>query len=370
MKKDTLFLPSSKFLGFCWAILVVTWLSSCDSTDSKQSLVMVKPAYEEEKNVVVTTMATKGEFFKEYENNGSLQARQKAKMVFKEAGNIEKVLVKNGQKVKKGQLMAKVENRQQQYNYDRSLRNLEKARLELATLLIEQGYRLADSSRVPKEVWDRAMVKSGLFDAQNDSELAAIKLTDTRLIAPFSGVVADLEAKANNETSQYKDFCLLVDNKIFEVEFLVLESELNDMQVGIEVEISPFAIDNLKVLGQIVSVNPKVEENGMVKVKAAVRNNSGHFSEGMNVKILIRKLLGKRVYVPKEAVTLRQERDVVFTHKKDTAYWHYVNIGPSNSKYTVIEQGIKAGDEVIIEGNFNLAHLAVVDVIEQKETKE
>ncbi len=325
---------------------------------------MTRSEYKEERNVVVVNKAEEGDFFKEYVNNGVLQASQSAQILFEEQGNIEKVLVANGDYVKKGQLLGRVEDQQQQYNYDRSVRNLEKARLEMATMLIEQGYKLADSNNIPNEVYERAKVKSGYYDAINDQELASIKLAHTRLVAPFNGVIADLEAKANNQTSQYKQFCQLINNAAFEVEFLVLESELEDMEPGMTVEVSPFAYPEYSCSGEIHTVNPKVEESGMVKVRAIVKNMDGKLAEGMNVKILVKKLIGKRVFVPKEAITLRQERDVVFTHRNDTAFWNYVRVGPTNSKYTVIEEGIRSGDEVVVEGNFNLAHLAVVEVID------
>lgn len=349
-----------------WLPLIVLLLTTSCNTGKVESLAMVKPDYKEDRNVVVTTLAREGDFYKEYENNGILEAGRKASLTMKEIGMIEKVLVKNGDRVKQGQLLATIEDDQLQYAYDRADRNLEKTLLELATLLIEQGYTLADSANIPEDVWKRAMIKSGQQDAINEKTMAATRLSDTRIVAPFSGIVADLEARPYNRSDQFKQFCLMIDDSWFQVEFSVLESEFDDMAEGMSIEVRPFAYNDYRVMGILSSINPKVEENGMIKVRANIPNKEGKLAEGMNVKILAKKSLGKLIYVPKEAVTLRQERNVVFTHRSDTVFWNYVETGPTNSKFTAISTGIIAGDEVVIEGHFNLGHLAIVEVIDQK----
>ncbi|RED98406.1 efflux RND transporter periplasmic adaptor subunit [Marinoscillum furvescens] len=351
------------FIGLC---LLGLCIASCQG-EAKSSLAMARPSYEEDRTVVVTSQVKEGDFFKEYENNGVLEARHKATVVMKEAGMIEALHVSNGDRVQKGQLLAEIANDQQRYALERATRNLQKARLELATLLIEQGYTLADSANVPEQVWQRALIKSGCLDAINEQQLAALRLANTRITAPFDGIVADLQVRLHNQSDQYKFFCLLIDDRYFQVEFSILEAELLEMEKGMAVEVRPFAVEDYMIAGTLSTINPKVEDNGMMKVTATVPNTDGRLAEGMNVKVLVRKLVGRRTYVPKEAVTLRQERHVVFTHRSDTAYWNYVKVGPTNSRYTVIKKGVSPGDEVVIEGHFNLAHLATVEVIDQKQ---
>jgi len=104
-----------------------------------------------------------------------------------------------------------------------------------------------------------------------------------------------------------------------------------------------------------------VNDAGMVLATAVVPNNSGRITEGMNVKVIVRDAVPNQLVVPKSAVTLRQERKVVFVCKNDTAHWRYVNVNEENSQFCTLKgEDIKPGEEVIVDGNFNLSHLAPV----------
>lgn len=346
-------------------VFALSMLISCQSNEEQKHAVG-KREFKEDISVVVTSKAKRGTFYKEFENNGKLAALQNATLQFEQTGEIEAIYVRNGDKVAKGDVLAVIEKSQQKYSYDKSLRNKEKCSLALEEALFNQGYSLDDSASVPKNTMKMALIRSGYQDAVNDAALARQNLIETKVIAPFSGTIADLEAKPFNQTSNYKSCCSLIDNSQFEVSFPVLEAEMAQLEKGMEVQIIPFAFEKDTFIGQLKEINPKVEENGMVNVKALVSNRKDKLTEGMNVKVMVRKPLGNRVYIPKEAVTLRQERNVVFVQHNDTAYWRYVDVGETNSQYSVLNRGIKPGEEVIIEGHFNLAHLAPVQVIKRK----
>ena len=348
-----------------WALLGISLLAGCSSGEAKQANAVGKLEHTEDVNVVVTSKARQGIFYKEFENNGRLTARQGASLNFEQAGKIVAVNVSNGDRVSKGDVLAAVEDSQQQYNYEKALRNKEKCYLALEEALLNQGYSMNDSASVPKATMEMALIRSGYQDAVNEVKLAKRNLDETKVVAPFAGVVADLEARVFNETSTYKHCCSLIDNREFEVSFPMLEAEMSQLNRGMSVEVIPFAFEADTLHGQLFEINPKVADNGMVEVKALVSNTSGQLTEGMNVKVMVRKPLGNKIYIPKEAVTLRQERNVVFVEKNDTAFWRYVDVGETNSSYTVINGNISPGEDVIIEGHFNLAHLSPVQVIKQ-----
>ena len=159
------------------------------------------------------------------------------------------------------------------------------------------------------------------------------------------------------------EFCTVIDPHSLEASFTVLESELPLIQNGDKVEVTPFATTSLKTEGRISEINPLVDENGMVQVKAAV-NDKGKLFEGMNVRVSVQRSLGKQLVVPKTAVVLRSGKQVVFTLVDGHAYWNYVRTGLENAdSYTLLE-GLKEGDVVITSGNINLAHESPVKVIE------
>jgi multidrug efflux pump subunit AcrA (membrane-fusion protein) len=146
------------------------------------------------------------------------------------------------------------------------------------------------------------------------------------------------------------------------VEFPVIESEFSFISKGMPVGIIPFINDSTVINGTITQINPQVDETGMVKVKAEFRNN-GRLIDGMNVKVVIRKPVPNRLVVPKEALVIRQGKDVIFVRQDSLAIWRYVTVEFENSASVSVKDtpdGIHPGDMVIITGNVNLAHETIV----------
>ena len=85
--------------------------------------------------------------------------------------------------------------------------------------------------------------------------------------------------------------------------------------------------------------------------------------EGAEVEIAA-EIFKDRVIVPQEAVLTRGGRKLVFVVEEGTAKWRYVEIGVENERYAEILDGVMAGELVIIEGHFSMAHDARVTVVD------
>ena len=96
-----------------------------------------------------------------------------------------------------------------------------------------------------------------------------------------------------------------------------------------EVEITPYANHEYTLTGKIIEVNPRIDENGMVKVKAITDNHQGLLIDGMNVSILIKRQIDHKIIIPKSAVLPRQG-------KKDTVIYEN-NLGLSHMNTVIIE---------------------------------
>lgn len=208
-------------------------------------------------------------------------------------------------------------------------------------------------------------VKSGYEQALISWQLAEYEQRNAVLTAPFDGVVANLFAKQFNTASTSEVFCSIIDTRTLEAAFTVLESELPLIKTGDHVEVTPFALSGVTVDGRISEINPLVDKDGMVQVKAAV-NDRGKLFEGMNVRVSIHRSLEKQLVVPKGAVVLRSGKQVVFVldSTKTKVNWAYVHTGLENADSYTIVDGLKDGDFVITSGNINLAHEAPVKVID------
>jgi RND family efflux transporter MFP subunit len=294
--------------------------------------------------------------------NGTVSSGQSAELKFQTSEKVTRIYVKNGVRVAKGQKIAELDQFRLRNTMLQAQDNLERAKLELQDVLIGQGYSLKDSLSIPSEVMKIAKVRSNYDQSLINFQVADYNLRNAVLYAPFSGVVANLFTKEYNTPSASEAFCTIIDNTHPEVIFNILENEVGIVNVGNPVKISPYAISDYKVSGTITEINPAIDKNGMVRVKARL-NSSDKLLDGMNVKVLIQRAISNQLVIPKEAVVLRTNKKVVFTLRKDKAYWNYVSTGLENSSGYVITDGLQAGDSIIYDGNINLAHESPVVVV-------
>ena len=301
-------------------------------------------------------------------SNGRISAQGRASLQFKVQGVIEHIYVSNGQSVSAGALLAQLDNSAQQVAVEQAQVQLKEARLELNKLLIEYGGEDQDSSSVRPRIWEAVKTKSGYYRAVANLHSARLQVQNTYLRAPYAGVVANLKTKAHNPTTMSEPFCTLLSRAEVLVEFAVLESELSVVQVGQTARVQPVAMEGRSYGAVVSEVNPFVNEQGLVLVKARIQNADKQLFEGMNARVIIEKQLGSQLIVPKEAVVERSGRKVVFCYEaqNDTlglAKWHYVTIAHENQTHIAIGEGLKAGEKVIVEGNLNLGHDARVSLM-------
>ena len=344
---------------FLFLLLAGGGIVSCNSTHS-EAPPEEKRAFVPQENLVDTLVLKEEIFKKELVSNGKLKALQKSELRFRIGGQLLSLPVQNGQFITKGTTIAVLDPFEYKQKLDQAETQLQNAHLEFRDLLMGQGYAEADSQKVPRIVYEGASIRSGYTAARRGLETAKHELASTVLKAPFAGKLANIKHKAYEQVSPGDVFCTLINDQEFEVEFQLVESEVSQVKKGDEVKVIPYSNEQV-FKGKISQINPLVDEHGLVMVKAKVKN-PGSLMEGMNVKVLVENEVPGKLIVPKAAVVLRQNQEVLFVYKKGKAMWTYVQTGEENStSYTVTahpDKGaqLQAGDTVIISGNLNLAH--------------
>ncbi len=341
-------------------LFLLVLLYACGTQSTGEEIDPEKRQYVEQQNPVEVIVLKEEAFKKELVNNGKLVALRKSELHFRVSEQLKQVYVRNGEMVEQGQLIAELEP----YSYQQDVKNaeiqLEKAKLDFQDYLMGQGYNTLDSTQIETEIYELGKIKSGYADALLSLNNAHQNMESTRLLAPFSGLVANINLKEYDQVSSGESFCTLIDNSIFEVDFNIVESEMAEINLDDEVQLQPFAGEG-QYLGHITEINPVIDEDGLISIKAQVEN-TGNLMQGMNVKVLVEKDIPGQLVVPKSAVLLRQNQEVLFRYTNGTAYWTYIQTLAENStSYAVIAHPDKgatlaAGDTVIISGNLNLAH--------------
>lgn len=307
---------------------------------------------------VDTLVLTKQSFQKQIVCNGKLRAVVKSDLEFNGPGVIAAIHTRNGDRVSKGMTLATLDTKSAEIELQKSRRAMTKANIDLVDKLIGQGYT-ADTTAVPVAILQNMKVSSGYENAMDQLEAAERSLANCYLTAPFSGRVANLDSKVYGRSAD--KFCTLIDDSYFDVEFSVLEAEMEEVTRGLRIKVSPFIDEEQRFVGEVTEINPLIDERGQIKVRAKVHNHNNYLVEGMNVKILLEREVQHQFVVPKDAVVLRDGFQVVFRYRDGKAVWTYVDVVVSNIDSHVIAGSAKKqttlseNDVVIVSNNLNLA---------------
>ena len=201
---------------------------------------------------------------------GKVVAERYADLAFETALPIEQVLVRNGQKVRKGQVLATLDQFKLRNDMTQKERAVEQAQLRIEDL--KSGYTLS---------------KSQLATAKVQLEAARHDLQSGVLTAPFDGVVANLSVQAHQLAEAGKTVCRVIATGDMLVEFRVMEADLQKYKVGTRVHIIPVADKSQQYEATVSEINPIVDQQGAVSLRARLAKTAELF-DGMNVEVVLK----------------------------------------------------------------------------------
>ena len=212
----------------------------------------------------------------------------------------------------------------------------------------------------------------GLTQAELDVKLAQMDLEKTRIRAPFAGILTEIKISPREHIDPGRELCTLVNISRIWVKAKILESEIGKIKAGREVDLRFSAYPGKVFKGTVEAVSPIVNaEDKTCAVHIALSNPAEEIKPGMHAEVEIAAEIYKdRLLVPQEAILVRGGRKLVFVVENGLAKWRYVKIGLENEIYAEIlagerpEETVNAGDLVIVEGHFTLAHDASVTIRE------
>lgn len=285
------------------------------------------------------------------------------------AGTVEKVLVRPGDRVRRGQVLVTFDPRP----LDINVRDAE-AGLDRAMQTYRETYYPDSvvSGRVPTEDQRRtAMIRAGVPSAQVSLDRAKLEREKANVISPFDGLVDQVMIAPGMRVSAGELLTRVVNLGALRIDAQVLEHDLPLIREGGQAIVSSAASGNRPIIGRIVAVLPIVDTTtrsgrAFVRVPANSALRPGMYAD---VKLEATRLPGRRL-VPTRAIIQRDNRPLVFVVRNGRAQWVYINPGRSNGVDTEVlpDSGtglipVEPGDEVIVEGHLTLTHDAPVRVV-------
>lgn len=280
---------SRKFAENMTVAFLVAIISACGSGTSQN--VTVEDIVQEVETDDTVAIAVQEQFLEQPQEgilmkSGKVKASKYIDLYFDTQGHIADIFARNGERVDKGAKLAELEMFALNTNLRQAEIEIMRASLELQDIIIGQGYNPENPDVVPADIMRLAGVKSGYETAVLNKEKVEHEMAAATLTAPFGGIIANLTAKPGQLVSSTEPFCRIIQDRDMEIVFHVLESELHLVGKGQKVVIEPVASTIESLDGEIMEINPIVDEKGLIQIKALVRGNAG-LMEGMNVTVRI-----------------------------------------------------------------------------------
>jgi RND family efflux transporter MFP subunit len=256
--------------------------------------------------------------------------------------------------------------------------NKAKKHFEDARQQYQKGFISREEFERRSRLYEKALIESGekrdevvaamkgLTQAEISVKKTQLDLEKTKIRAPFSGIIADIQVSPGEHISVGRELFTLVNISRIQVHARVLESEIGKMQVGREVDLRFSAYPGKVFKGKVSAISPMVNpEYKTCKVFVDVENPEKELKPGMHAEVEIAaEIHNNKLLVPQDAVLTRSQRKLLFVVEDSLAKWRYIDIGLENEDYAEVLDGVKAGELVIVDGHFTLAHDARVKIVE------
>ncbi|MDJ0555452.1 MAG: efflux RND transporter periplasmic adaptor subunit [Microcoleaceae cyanobacterium MO_207.B10] len=198
--------------------------------------------------------------------------------------------------------------------------------------------------------------------AQGEAEVAAaiaevesiqVELEDTRVVAPFSGVVGDMVVKVGDFISQGDSITTLTANQVLEVNLPIPLERRSDLRIGLLVEITSPEGKRLG-MGRVSFISPTVSDSQTILAKADIDNRAGELQDGQFVRAKAIWDERRAVVVPMTAVGFQGEERFVYVvagvGEERKAKRQVVELGLVKGDMAEVVSGLQPGERLIVSG--------------------
>lgn len=303
---------------------------------------------------------------------GTLSALTSATVKAKVAGELIEVTVREGQTVKQGQLLARIDQTEVQARVAARSADAEAARAQL---------RLAEKNRVTqKALLDKNFISQNAFDTtqsgydvavarlratEADLVLAKKTLGDSTLLAPFSGIVSERYVQPGERVPLDAKLISIVDLSRLTLEASVPASTIAQVRVGQPVAFRVDGFGERSFAGRIERINPATGAGSRsISLYALIENADGLLRGGLFAQgELIVERLENALVIPASAVREEIGQTFVYAIENDKLRRRPVRIGLSDANGGVqVLEGLAAGDRVVRSNLGQLRDSAQVQV--------
>jgi RND family efflux transporter MFP subunit len=307
--------------------------------------------------------------------SGSLEPEQAATSRAEVGGSVLRTHAEAGQRVQRGSLLATLDDtavRDAFLSARSAVRSAESA-LELARRNAERAERLSQAGAIAERDLETARLdatnaEGSLADAQARLAAASEQLEDTRIRAPFDGVVSERQVDAGDVVQVGAALFTIVDPRSLRLEATVPAEQIGRLRVGTPVEFGVSGLDR-RISGRIERINPVVDPaTRQVRIYVSIPNVDQSLAAGLFAEGRVATDTKRAVAVPVTAVDSRGTTPTLHLIKQGRIAEVPVKLGVRDEAAELVEvlSGAAEGDTVLLGSAQGLTAGTRVQVLRQE----
>jgi membrane fusion protein (multidrug efflux system) len=288
---------------------------------------------------------------------GSLRSDESVVLRPEVAGRIQSIEFKEGQPVKKGEALIRLDD-----SVPRAELAQARANLTLAQSHYRRSVELQGKGFVSQQARDEAA--STLKVQEAAVSLAQARLDKMTISAPFGGIVGLRSVSVGDYVNQGQDLAPLEAIDPLKVDFRVPEMYLSKVGVGQQLTLRLDALPGQERQGVVYAVSPLVDAGGRsILLRATVANKDSVLRPGMFARVQLLFSQDKALVAPEAALSPSGETQYVYRVSNGVAERREVTIGERREGRVEILTGVAAGDHLVVSGLQRVTDGAAVTVL-------
>ena len=280
---------------------------------------------------------------------GRLLPDEEVDLSFETSGKITQIYFKEGTSVKKGDLLAKVNDKPLQAE----LKKLE-AQIPLAQDRVFRQKSLLAKDAVSQEAYES--VNTELEKLNADIELIKARIAQTELRAPFDGLIGLRQVSEGAYVSSTTIIARLSKVSPLKLEFSVPETQAGSLKVGTVFNFTLGKEDTKQYTASVYALEPNLDgETFSMRFRALYPNQGGVLSPGRSVQVEIKvRDIQNTIVVPSLSVIAEMGQDIAYVYKEGRAHQVSLIKGMRTASSIQIIDGLNVGDTLLVTGVMQL----------------
>lgn len=283
-------------------------------------------------------------------STGTLRPDEEVELSFETSGKIVSINFTEGTRVKKGDLLAKINDKPLQAQ-------LQKLQAQ-KKLVEEKEFRqrsLLDKDAISQESYDQIVTE--LQTIQADINLIKARISETEMRAPFDGIIGLRFLSEGSFATPSSKIARLIKISPIKLEFSISERYADEVSIGYPVTFKVDG-DNNVYEAKVYAIDPKIElTTRAIVLRALYPNKKEELKSGRYAAVSLQlSQINNAIAIPTEALIPEMEGETVFVYRKGKAMSVKVETGLRTEALIQIVDGLKFGDTLLTSGILQLRH--------------